>query len=92
MGYTDDDSIKNDIKIRLSALIKEDLPETGEIDMEKDIQQEYGINSVSIISILVAAEREFKISFTDYELDLDEYKTFGDVAAVIKEKIDQKED
>ena len=83
---------KEEARLALAALINEELPELGEVDMEKDIVSEYGVNSVSIIRVIVAAERKFSIQFTDYELSLEEYPTFGDLAAVIKTKLDQKED
>ena len=83
---------KVEAKLSLKALIEEEMPELGDISMDADIVQEYGINSVSIIRIIVAAEGKFDIEFTDYELSLDEYATFGDLAAVVQEKIDNKED
>ena len=42
--------------------------------------------------IIVEAEGKFGVKFTDYELALDDYPTFGDLAAVIKEKVDKLED
>ncbi|SNU04545.1 Phosphopantetheine attachment site [Lachnospiraceae bacterium] len=83
---------KEEVRLALAALISDELPELGEIDMEKDIITEYGINSVSIIRLIVAAESKFGIQFTDYELSLEEYPTFGDLAAIIKNKLDKKED
>lgn len=83
---------KEEARLALAALISDELPELGEIDMEKDIITEYGINSVSIIRLIVAAESKFGIQFTDYELSLEEYPTFGDLAAIIKNKLDKKED
>jgi acyl carrier protein len=83
---------KEEVRLALAALIGEELPELGEVEMEKNIITEYGVNSVSIIRLIVAAENKFEIQFTDYELALDEYPTFGDLAAVIKYKLDKKED
>ncbi|MCR5214710.1 MAG: acyl carrier protein [Eubacterium sp.] len=83
---------KDEARLSLKSLIEEEMPDIADVDFDKDIIQEYGINSVSIIKIIVAAERKFGIVFTDYELSLDEYGTFGDLAAVIKEKVDNKED
>ncbi len=83
---------KVEAKLSLKALIEEEMPELGDISMDADNVQEYGINSVSIIRIIVAAEGKYGIEFTDYELSLDEYSTFGDLAAVVQEKIDNKED
>ena len=83
---------KEEVRIALATLINEEFSELGEIDMEKDIVTEYGINSVSIIRLIVSAEEKFGIQFSDYELSLEEYPTFGDLAAVIKDKLDKKED
>ena len=66
------------------------MPELENVEMDKDISTEYGINSVSIIRLIVAAEEKFGVKFTDYELALDEYPTFGDLAAVIKNKLDKE--
>ena len=83
---------KEEIRIALKTLINDEIPELDDIDMEKDIVNEYGINSVSIIRLIVASEKKFGIEFTDYELALEDYQTFGDLATVIKEKLDKKED
>lgn len=83
---------KEEVRVGLTELIEEEMPELEEIDMEKDIVSEYGINSVSIIKLIVAAEAKYDISFTDFELSLDEYSTFGDLAMTIKTKLDEKDD
>lgn len=83
---------KEEVRAGLTELIEEEMPELEEIDMEKDIVSEYGINSVSIIKLIVAAEAKYDISFTDFELSLDEYSTFGDLAMIIKTKLDEKDD
>ena len=83
---------KEEVREGLTELIEEEMPELEEIDMEKDIVSEYGINSVSIIKLIVAAEAKYDISFTDFELSLDEYSTFGDLAMTIKTKLDEKDD
>ena len=81
---------KEEVRSELKALIEDILPELEGVDMEKTITTEYGINSVSIIRIIVAAEEKFGVKFTDYELSLDSYPTFGDLAAVIKDKLDKE--
>ncbi len=81
---------KEEVRVELKALIGDTFPELEEVEMDKDITTEYGINSVSIIRLIVAAEEKFGVKFTDYELALDEYPTFGDLAAVIKEKLDKE--
>ncbi|SEQ74034.1 acyl carrier protein [Lachnospiraceae bacterium NE2001] len=83
---------KEEVRQELIALIQDTMPELGDVSMDVDITTEYGINSISLIKLIVASEEKFDIKFTDYELALDEYPTFGDLAAVIKEKLDKKED
>ena len=83
---------KEEVRQSLTSLIEEVMPELEGIDMEKNIVSEYGINSVSIIRLIVAAEEEYDIQFTDYELALDSYDTFGDLAAVIQSKLDAKDE
>ena len=66
---------KEEVRVELKALIGDTFPELEEVEMDKDITTEYGINSVSIIRLIVAAEEKFGVKFTDYELALDEYPT-----------------
>ena len=81
---------KEQVRVELKALIEDVMPELEAVEMDTDIAKEYGINSVSIIRLIVAAEEKFGVKFTDYELALDEYPTFGDLAAVIKDKLDKE--
>lgn len=82
---------KEKIEQELISLIGEVMPELTDVDLKKDMVTEYGVNSISIIRLIVAAEEKFEISFTDYELALDGYQCFGDVAALIEKKLDDKE-
>ena len=77
----------------LKELIGEAIPEIAdtELDFSKDMVAEYGVNSISIIRLIVAAEEKFGISFSDYELSLDGYKSFSDLAALIFKKVEDKE-
>ena len=77
-------------KKELAELISEVMPELGEIDLKKDIVNEYGINSVSIIRLIVSVENRFEVSFTDYELDLGSYRTFEQLADVVAKKLDEE--
>ena len=70
-----------------TEVIHDVLPELDEVDMHANMVNEYGVNSVSLIRLLVAAESKFDISFTDYELALSDYDSFSDIAAVIAEKL-----
>ena len=78
---------KDQITKKLEEVILDVMPEIDSVNMNVSIVNEYGINSVSIIKIIVAAEEKFDVSFTDYELALSSYDTFADLAATVAEKL-----
>ncbi len=78
---------KDQITKKLEEVILDVMPELDSVNMNASIVNEYGVNSVSIIRIIVATEEKFDVSFTDYELALSEYDTFADLAAVVAEKL-----
>ena len=78
---------KDQITKKLEEVILDVMPEIDSVNMNASIVNEYGINSVSIIRIIVAAEEKFDVSFTDYELALSSYDTFTDLAATVAEKL-----
>ncbi|MCR4609642.1 MAG: acyl carrier protein [Eubacterium sp.] len=80
---------KEQIEKELIELIGEVLPEIGDdVNLDSQIEQEYGANSISIIKLIVAAESKFGVEFTDYELALDNYSTFRNFADLLSKKID----
>lgn len=78
---------KEQIVKKLEEVIHDVMPEIGDIDMKASITNEYGVNSVSLIRLIVATESKFDVSFTDYELALSSYDTFGDLATTVEEKL-----
>lgn len=80
---------KEQINKKLEEVINDVMPDIEDINMTFPIVDIYGVNSVSLIRLIVAAESKFDISFSDYELALSSYDTFGDIAAVIAEKLAQ---
>lgn len=80
---------KEQINKKLEEVISDVMPDIEDINMTSSITDIYGVNSVSLIRLIVAAESKFDISFSDYELALSSYDTFGDIAAVIAEKLAQ---
>ena len=82
---------KETVEKELLELIADVMPELEDVDLKKDFITECGVNSISIIRLIVAAEEKFQISFTDYELSLDGYGSFSDLAAVIFAKLEDKE-
>lgn len=79
---------KDQIEKKLADLITEVMPAVEEVDYNALIEQEYGVNSVSIIRLIVETENEFNVKFTDYELALDNYATFMDLVDRTYEKLD----
>ncbi len=79
---------KEQIEKELKELIGEVLPEIEDVSLDVQIEQEYGVNSISIIKLIVAAENKFGVEFTDYELALDNYSTFRNLADLLSNKID----
>lgn len=78
---------KEQITKKLEEVIHAVMPDVGEIDMDASMTEDYGVNSVSLIRLIVAAENKFDVSFTDYELALSLYDTFADFADSVVEKL-----
>ncbi|MBQ8318894.1 MAG: acyl carrier protein [Lachnospiraceae bacterium] len=78
---------KDQITKKLEEVILEEMPEFDSVNMNASMVNEYGINSVSLIRLIVAAEKKFDVEFDDYELDLSAYDTFADLVATVAGKI-----
>jgi acyl carrier protein len=81
---------RDEVRKAVLELIGDVMPELEEVTFDKNIVSEYGVSSVSIIKLIVEAEKKFEVSFSDYELALDSYDTFGDFAEVIYEKLEEE--
>ena len=46
-----------------------------------------GLDSVSLIKVIVDAEKEFDVAFDDRELALNKYENLNDVVELIEEKL-----
>ena len=80
---------KSEIKEKLLEIIEEEMPEVeaDKIDMEASFTDEYGVDSVSLIKVIVDAEQTFDVKFDDKELALNKYSNFEDVVDLIEEKL-----
>lgn len=83
------DMEKNEIKEKLLGIIEEELPEVvaEDVDMDASFVDEYGVDSVSLIKMIVDAEQTFQVKFDDHELALNRYDNFEDVVEVIEGKL-----
>jgi acyl carrier protein len=80
---------KKEIEQKILEIIEEEMPEldADKVDLEASFTDEYGVDSVSLIKVIVDAEQKFNVKFDDKELALNKYNNFEDVVEVIEEKL-----
>lgn len=80
---------KSEIKDKLLEIIGEELPdvETDKVDTSASLADDYGVDSVSLIKMIVDAEAAFNVKFDDRELALNKYDNFDDVIDTIEKKL-----
>ena len=75
------------MKKRIIEIIKEncyDMPDDSEIVYSKHIYEDYAIDSISFINIIVEIEEAFGISIPDEYLDMDMLGTIDDICNVVQ--------
>ena len=77
------------IKKQSLEVIEEVIPEldADNLDTSASITDDYDVNSVSIIKVLVGLEDKFNVEFDDSELALNKYKSFDDVIESVEKKM-----
>ena len=80
---------KETLKSKVLKLVSDVLPEidVDNIDMSAELTKKYGINSVSVIQIIVALEQEFGILYEDSELALGLYYDMNDLVDSVAAKV-----
>lgn len=80
---------KETIKKQSLEVIEEVLPEldVATVDTSASITDDYDVNSVSIIKLLVGLEDKFDVAFDDSELALNKYSSFDDVIESVEKKM-----
>lgn len=80
---------KETIKKQSLEVIEQVLPEldVAAVDTSASITDDYDVNSVSIIKLLVGLEDKFDVSFEDSELALNKYTSFDDVIDSVEKKM-----
>jgi acyl carrier protein len=84
--------MENTIKDKLNSIINQKLKLSKlseEIGENEDLS-DYGLNSISIIRLIIAIEEEFSIEVDDEELTIEPFKTIGNILAFINSKINDK--
>lgn len=80
---------KETLKSKVLKVVSDVLPEidVDNIDMSAELTKKYGINSVSVIQIIVALEQEFGILYEDSELALGLYYDMNDLVDSVATKV-----
>ena len=80
---------KETLKSKVLKVVSDVLPEidVDNIDMSAELTKKYGINSVSVIQIIVALEQEFGILYDDSELALGLYYDMNDLVDSVAAKV-----
>lgn len=80
---------RKDLEAKVLQTVACVLPEIdiSTIDMSAALAQEYGVNSVSIIQLIVELEKDFNVEFEDSELALGLYYDMNDVVAAVAAKL-----
>ena len=80
---------KETLKSKVLKVVSDVLPEidVDNIDMSAELTKKYGINSVSVIQIIVAIEQEFGILYEDSELALGLYYDMNDLVDSVAAKV-----
>ena len=80
---------KSEIKDKLLEIIEEELPDVdaASVDTGASLADDYGVDSVSLIKMIVDAESAFDVKFDDRELALNKYESFDDVIDTIEKKL-----
>ncbi len=80
---------KETLKSKVLKVVSDVLPEIDidNIDMSAELTKKYGVNSVSVIQIIVALEQEFDILYEDSELALGLYYDMNDLVDSVAAKV-----
>ena len=80
---------KKEIKEKLLEIIEEEVPNVlaENLDTSASLVDEYDVDSVSLIKVIVDAEDAFGVKFDDRELALNKYENFDDMIDVIENKL-----
>ena len=80
---------KETLKSKVLKVVSDVLLEidVDNIDMSAELTKKYGINSVSVIQIIVALEQEFGILYEDSELALGLYYDMNDLVDSVAAKV-----
>ena len=59
-----------------------------EIDLDANLMESYGIDSVQVSELVVGTEATFDISFDDDDFDPTQFDTLESIAALVRKKLE----
>ena len=74
-------------KLVVTRLFMKIAPE--KIDEDKSLVDTYGVDSVSLLELVVGLEEEFGVHVEDKEFSLEHFESVAALAAFVKEKLAQ---
>jgi acyl carrier protein len=78
--------MSDDIRTRVITMLKENLEDADgleKLNPDYDLSS-FGINSVTFIKLVIAAEMEFGFSWNDDDLDYKDFSTVNNIVEYIK--------
>ena len=79
-----------DIKQRIKSMIVERLfldIDPSEIRDDASLIDEYDVDSVRLLELVVGCEEEFDVSFEDDDFSVERFETVDAIAGVVREKL-----
>lgn len=61
-----------------------------EIDLDANLMETYGIDSVQVSELVVGTEATFDISFEDDDFDPTQFDTLGHIAELVRRKLESQ--
>ncbi len=82
--------MSDDIRARIISMVKENLEDGSELDtlQPDDDLSVLGINSVTFIKLVIAAEMEFGITWNQEELDYRDFLTINHIVDFVTKSIE----
>lgn len=84
---------KTDIENRICTILKNYCQYNGEnITVNSDLRENYGVDSLVLVELLVDIEAEFEITFDSEMLSYEHFSTVASLAEYIFEKVDGEQE
>ena len=78
------------VEDKLKAMVVERLfldIDPSEVDVEANLQDVYGVDSVGLFELVIGLEEVFGISLEEEEFEIDRFVSVGAIADLVREKM-----